>query len=1200
MSTNFPTFEQFFSSVYGYQPHKWQSRLAQEVIAQGHVHSAISAPTGLGKTSVPSVIVYALALQIHNEHKRTFPQRIIMAVERQVIVDGISDSVTTLAKALNGDGAVKTLEPVINALKTLQSSISYNEANDVISLSTFHGNKKDPGVFRNICGVEIIATTVTQITTRLLGRSSSVSSRVAPMHAGIIAYDCAIIIDEPQLALHQVSVIKRLLDNGAHDVLGVPVSRVCIMGAKVGNNTDDSVFFFDMNKDADVDSYAHKLISAKKPVSVVATKESLPNECLALVKQEFDTRAKSKKLSVKEKNGNIVCIVNDVATAVSVAKKVESLAVKNGFALHVITGETRAIERPSVEEMKADKHVFVTTQTVEAGVDFSASFVISQLAPLPALIQRFGRLNRYAEYAHARGVVLLDGADNKGSDVTHAIYGDNCVVPVADFLNTFVTSGKTCDFSSAKQPQLYVDIANNANMSTDDLHPVSPTAPYFNEEVVSEYLSRTLDANADIKNFVYGMESIEDRKCSVVYRDSINVDNVSIFPSEIISMKVSDVRKILDGNKSAYNGLNVVVKTGDKWKKVTKRKDIAPGRMYVLSAHMGGFDSRFGVIPASKSQVDDVSLFIALQDNEGAKNKSVPLSENSLNYALSHCGVSDSKTKAQEIMAKVNLYLAGDATEKDKRNYVISLIAKTFPELNKKDISCSVVFDDSTSLTSAYLKFVSAKLAKAQDGINAKPLTLAAHMTQVGKLAKEFATIAGLKDDETVSCQEAGLWHDMGKVSQSFQLKLGAKPGEILAKSTGRIPLLSKFSRVNNVAAQSGTKALESNHAFLGAQLYNAIVSTDNASLVHWLIASHHGDTRGAGSEFSEYKNFTYLLRKKLEERYGVFALVYMETLVRSADWLASAYPDTEIAVDDNIVAFIDKAKELADSNDVNCDSLLGYSVSNDREHHFSVEALRSSYTPAWYASVGLAKALENSGAKDVVMWWDEATVAHFAFNGKDVAVEDVLNYSLSHYARSFSVANDAIAHNNSLWSEGKETEKFGLLAINHKAVINSAHSVNTVFDYLFTHDKERGNIFSSVISPWVGDADGAKKFVLPFPASNGNVIIDSSEFADVDLWLDSTWSELKPSDALNMYGENTSGLPNLALLALYGAMHYTPVTASGLGECARDRKLALPDFPVSPDVISIANDAVHGRFLIAKNNDEKAVKFLPGQVVNI
>ena len=68
----------------------------------------------------------------------------------------------------------------------------------------------------------------------------------------------------------------------------------------------------------------------------------------------------------------------------------------------------KAIERHDMEllDEKQDR-IIVATQVVEAGVDISAHTLITELAPWPSLVQRFGRCNRRGEYDDAE-IVWID------------------------------------------------------------------------------------------------------------------------------------------------------------------------------------------------------------------------------------------------------------------------------------------------------------------------------------------------------------------------------------------------------------------------------------------------------------------------------------------------------------------------------------------------------------------------------------------------------------------------------------------------------------------------------------------------------------------------------------------------------------------------------------------------------------------------
>ena len=85
----FPTFDHYFQAVHGHRPYRWQSRLADRVDTDGMWPAGVSAPTGTGKTATLDIALWTLAHDIHTRGlaKRRLPQRIVLAVERRLIVD---------------------------------------------------------------------------------------------------------------------------------------------------------------------------------------------------------------------------------------------------------------------------------------------------------------------------------------------------------------------------------------------------------------------------------------------------------------------------------------------------------------------------------------------------------------------------------------------------------------------------------------------------------------------------------------------------------------------------------------------------------------------------------------------------------------------------------------------------------------------------------------------------------------------------------------------------------------------------------------------------------------------------------------------------------------------------------------------------------------------------------------------------------
>lgn len=85
-------FEAFFDAVHGCAPYRWQTRLLRKVVEDKRWPDCIGAPTGAGKTTVIDIALFHLALELARLRAgglepRSAPMRIVLAVDRRVIVD---------------------------------------------------------------------------------------------------------------------------------------------------------------------------------------------------------------------------------------------------------------------------------------------------------------------------------------------------------------------------------------------------------------------------------------------------------------------------------------------------------------------------------------------------------------------------------------------------------------------------------------------------------------------------------------------------------------------------------------------------------------------------------------------------------------------------------------------------------------------------------------------------------------------------------------------------------------------------------------------------------------------------------------------------------------------------------------------------------------------------------------------------------
>jgi CRISPR-associated endonuclease/helicase Cas3 len=135
-------------------------------------------------------------------------------------------------------------------------------------------------------------------------------------------------------------------------------------------------------------------------------------------------------------------VVNRVALARTIFEQIRARTDAEESPLNadvaLLTGRVRPLDRDLqleqlIERMKCDAQgnrrkaakplIIVATQCVEAGADLDFDALVTEAAPLDALRQRFGRLNRTGRNIEARAVILAPkgSVDKKSND---PLYGE--------------------------------------------------------------------------------------------------------------------------------------------------------------------------------------------------------------------------------------------------------------------------------------------------------------------------------------------------------------------------------------------------------------------------------------------------------------------------------------------------------------------------------------------------------------------------------------------------------------------------------------------------------------------------------------------------------------------------------------------------------------------------------------------------------
>jgi CRISPR-associated endonuclease/helicase Cas3 len=428
-------FEDFFQSLYGYEPFPWQTKLARQVAGAQPGDSswpeALTLPTAAGKTACIDMAIFALACQAGRcPEKRTAPRRIFFVVDRRVIVDATFERARELAANLHkakDDGGIVGL--VADRLRFI-SGIDDPDQPPLACFQLRGGMYRDDAWARSPLQPTVVVTTVDQFGSRLLFRGYGSSAGMRPIHAGLAANDCLILLDEAHCAnpfRQTAQSVKRYRQWAAEPgSIGATPFHFTLISATPP--ADIKASFTDGEEDLKHERLGRR-INAPKPAKLVVARNARGGDVLeGLARRVSDEAIKLVSDDIKA----IGLMVNRVATAKLAYEELR----KDGKDATLLTGRMRAIDRDDIvrdlESLKtgADREkrtrFIVATQTLEVGADLDFDGLVTECASLDALRQRFGRLNRDGRRdieAKATVVVRADQTNPASKTAYDPVYG---------------------------------------------------------------------------------------------------------------------------------------------------------------------------------------------------------------------------------------------------------------------------------------------------------------------------------------------------------------------------------------------------------------------------------------------------------------------------------------------------------------------------------------------------------------------------------------------------------------------------------------------------------------------------------------------------------------------------------------------------------------------------------------------------------
>lgn len=910
-------FPAFFKETYGVPPFPWQTCLAKSVAETGSWPSLLDLPTGAGKTAAIDIAVFHLAMEAEKRAARSAPLRMLFVVDRRLVVDNTFDRASLLARKLCG-AKNGVLRAVADRLRLLGGKDA--PPLDVVRLRG--GVPRERDWARSPAQPLVAVSTIDQVGSRLLFRGYGVSPKMWPVHAGLVGSDALWLLDEVHLSQPFEQTLAAIEQGhrtrGGGSLADYPrlapfaVVRLSATPGKAGE------VFRLTEADRKNDVLSPRLTAHKR-----ATLESWEGEgdgaeyfaTHALILADWGPAQAPRKKpgkAVPDANGQppkrLAVVVNRVDLARRVFEKIQREAGQRARVL-LVTGRIRPLDREKIlAEMgplfaareRPDPVVpiiLVATQTIEAGADLDVEALVTEIAPLDSLRQRFGRLDRLGAKGETRAVILhprekpskKQDKEDRWTPITR-IYGDSAYATKEwlagldnefdfgiDALEPVLKKTSTEELASLLAPRAHAPVLLPPYVelwATTSPAPAATPEPslFLHGPGVSADVQIVWRADVDPTD-----EEGANRSLSICPPSSLEAMPVPIWAvSTWLDARggeagIADVpAREPDSYSRGKDGRYCLRRNGERWVRAVAG-DLQPGDTIVVPCAYGGCDC-YGWNPESRNPVTDFGAEAhCRQRHKGA----VRITRETLRNALKHTGDGGDEAKPEEVWRRIAALLIGaednidaavlrdDLVDIDGLPQVWGLLLTAMPNRAIK-----IEFYDQNDRAKGFMLFVERSLPRSvldgeteesehgKDAVTDREdssdtgveVALIAHLGDVEQKARDFARRAGLPERMIKLLGLAGRLHDLGKAEPRFQADL--RGASALARlgliDVAGLDLLAKSAREEYRSRAVRAAPKNFRHEALSVALAKkhpvaATLAEEERDLVLWLVGTHHG-----------------------------------------------------------------------------------------------------------------------------------------------------------------------------------------------------------------------------------------------------------------------------------------------------------------------------------------------------------------------
>jgi CRISPR-associated endonuclease/helicase Cas3 len=856
-----------FRALTGHEAYPWQKRLFLDWFMAGRVPNSISLPTGTGKTSIMALWLLARG------SGAPLPRRLVWVVDRRVVVDQATREAENLLETLGNP----ELAGIRRSLVDLSVESEGNKA--PIAVSTLRGEHEDNREWsKDPTRPAIIVGTVDMVGSRLLFSGYGDGRWHRPYHAGLLAVDTLLVLDEAQLSTPFEAIAREIERLQERRSVALPSFHFLPISATLRS---DSTFGLESTDQGESVAISKILRAAKCARWHGSYEAPLPPE-------EFVQKIVQQALEHGAQGGRVVVYLDRLKYVARVARELEK---HNNSKVVMLTGTMRGHERDLLlsdavfnrflhrSDSGQGQAYLVSTSAGEVGIDLYSDHAVCDLVAADRMIQRLGRVNRAGDGRATIDIVVKEIEKAKPSSggkrdearearrgaIDHAVLETERYLRGLPGLSPAELDERPPPSAAFTPPPPYPPLRSwllDAWSLTSEPHPDLPVdawlrgseaaAPdvYFAWREEVELLADPSLLDPEDVEAILGEYRLLPRE--VLRNDEgaarahlltfAKTKRTATFPVVVLS----------PSGEVEYRGPLGRLLTEDG--KSVRRDILRPYRTFLLPVRVGGLDARGMLDPAVTQPATDVSGTTTVPGERRGRGELVE-TEEGFEFRPIGGGTSLLGTTRDEVLRKAS----GVA---DLPRW------RSFPLKRRQDT------DQRRELV--YLK------AKRDPGSQADPreMLLEKHLEETGANAEAISRKLGLDPLLAEQVVVAARWHDRGKARAIWQDYAGnADATRPLAKST-------RYRRADALGGYRHElgSVVEMEPGFKG--------------LARHLVAAHHGygrpnftDRMMDREHYRESRRRSDLLIREfaaLQHEFGWWGLAYLESLVKAADGMAS------------------------------------------------------------------------------------------------------------------------------------------------------------------------------------------------------------------------------------------------------------------------------------------------------------------------